>query len=254
MLPMNAGRLIRRGLLFYWRTHLGVLIGCAISAAVLAGALFVGDSVRGSLQQLALTRLGQIQVALDSGHRFFRDDLAARLDVGASTALHVRGMAIGDGPDAGQVNRVEVYGVDDTFFSLAQQSTGFMLSESRVVISENLAKALGVSQGDEISLRMEKPGLLSRDAPLAGRKEKNTERGLYVVNSVFKDSELGRFSLKSDQAAPYNAFIELANLQEKLGLKGKANLVIAGKTSLDAVQAKLTPGTTMGTAISWEAS
>ena len=56
---------------------------------------------------------------------------------------------------------------------------------------------------------------------------------------MFKDCELGRFSLKSDQAAPYNAFIELANMQEKLDLKGRANLVVAGKTSIEAVQAKL---------------
>ena len=55
---MNGAVLVRRGLRHYRRTHLGVIAGCAVSAAVLVGALFVGDSVRGTLERIALARLG----------------------------------------------------------------------------------------------------------------------------------------------------------------------------------------------------
>ena len=50
--------LVLRSLTFHWRTNLAVVLGVAAAAAVLAGALVVGDSVRGSLRDIALGRLG----------------------------------------------------------------------------------------------------------------------------------------------------------------------------------------------------
>ena len=62
------------GLLYYWRVHLGLLLGTAVATTALTGALLVGDSMRGSLRDLALERLGQIDYALLATH-FFRSDL-----------------------------------------------------------------------------------------------------------------------------------------------------------------------------------
>ena len=66
------------GLLYYWRVHLGLLLGTAVATTALTGALLVGDSMRGSLRDLALERLGQIDYALVAAH-FFRSDLADAL-------------------------------------------------------------------------------------------------------------------------------------------------------------------------------
>src|SRR4051812_37849859 len=41
---MKPLTLILRGARFYWRTHLGVVLGAALGALVLTGALLVGDS------------------------------------------------------------------------------------------------------------------------------------------------------------------------------------------------------------------
>ena len=46
--------LVLRGLSHYWRTNLAVVVGVATAVATLAGALLVGDSVRGSLRDLVL--------------------------------------------------------------------------------------------------------------------------------------------------------------------------------------------------------
>jgi len=54
-------------------------LAVAVCGAVLTGALLVGDSVRGSLRDLTLDRLGRIDVAL-LGERFFREDLPAEHD------------------------------------------------------------------------------------------------------------------------------------------------------------------------------
>ena len=51
---------VLRALTYYWRINLAVTAGAAVAAAVLTGALLVGDSVRGSLRGLTLERLGRI--------------------------------------------------------------------------------------------------------------------------------------------------------------------------------------------------
>src|SRR2546421_7409342 len=69
---MTFGTLILRSLRFHARSHVGVLLGAAVGSAALIGALVVGDSVRGSLHDLALQRLGKIHYALAPNDRFFR--------------------------------------------------------------------------------------------------------------------------------------------------------------------------------------
>ena len=77
---MTLRTLIRRNLRFHWRAHLGVVLGAAVGSAALIGALVVGDSVRGSLKQRALERLGWIEFALESGDRLVTESLAWKLD------------------------------------------------------------------------------------------------------------------------------------------------------------------------------
>ena len=73
---MTLRRLLYRSATFYWRTNLAVTLGVAAAVSVLAGALVVGDSVRGSLRDLALGRLGRTDNVLTSAS-FFREDVSA---------------------------------------------------------------------------------------------------------------------------------------------------------------------------------
>ena len=75
---MSRWTLLFRTLLFHWRTNLAVGLGVVAGTAVIGGALIVGDSVRGSLRDMTLARLGPIDIAL-TAPRFFREDLAALL-------------------------------------------------------------------------------------------------------------------------------------------------------------------------------
>ena len=76
---MTLRTLIGRSLRFHWRGQVGVVLGAAIGSAALIGALVVGDSVRQSLRDLALQRLGGIDFAMDTGDRLFRARLAEML-------------------------------------------------------------------------------------------------------------------------------------------------------------------------------
>ena len=55
---MQTTQLIKRSLAYYWQTNLVVVLGVAIAVSVLAGALLIGESVRGSLRDLSARRLG----------------------------------------------------------------------------------------------------------------------------------------------------------------------------------------------------
>ena len=63
---MTTGQLLQRNLTYFWRTNLAVVAGVAIAVSVLAGALLVGDSVRGSLRDLFLQRLGNTDQVITS--------------------------------------------------------------------------------------------------------------------------------------------------------------------------------------------
>lgn len=231
---MGSFRLVLRSLRFYWRTHVGVLVGTLIAAAILTGALLVGDSVDHSLRQHALLRLGKIHFALDAGNRFFDEDLAEglqeHLEGNVSAALTLRGMALFAGSEGGkrtQINQVNVIGVDAGFWEFGP-GAAVELGAYETAINERLALALGVGAGDEISLRVAKPDLLSRDAALSSRAEEPSTRALMTVEEVLPDEHLGRFSLAANQATPYNAFVNLEWLQEQVELSQRANLVLVG--------------------------
>jgi len=215
-------RLFLSGLRFYWRSHFGVLLGTALAAAVLAGSLLVGDSVDGSLRKSALQRLGNIRHAISTPNRFFSSGLAAKVPGGAAALLQLRGMAMAG---ENQVNRVRVLGCGSTLWNFAGME--FQLLENEVALNQKLASALGVAVGDEVSLRIEKPGLPPGDAPLAAQKGDRTVRGRFKVARILSGDELGRFSLSANQVVPYNAFVDFQGLEERVGLEEKANLLVS---------------------------
>ena len=73
---MTLWTLIQRTTRYHFRSHLGTVAGAAVACAVLTGALLVGDSVRGSLKEFALLRLGSVHSAIGGTDRTFRAALA----------------------------------------------------------------------------------------------------------------------------------------------------------------------------------
>lgn len=70
--------LIVRSIRHYRRTHVVVMLAVAVATAVIGGSLIVGDSVRASLRDMTLNRLGGITHVVHSP-RFVRQELAADL-------------------------------------------------------------------------------------------------------------------------------------------------------------------------------
>ncbi|MGD9857628.1 MAG: hypothetical protein AB7U20_22010, partial [Planctomycetaceae bacterium] len=122
---MTAFRLITDSLRHYWRTNLAVVLGVVAATAVIGGALVVGDSVRDSLRQMSLDRLGGVNFAL-SGQRFFREELADELADGwvdglAAPAISLTGSVVRDEDSTThRSSGVDIYGVDERFWCLMQ--------------------------------------------------------------------------------------------------------------------------------------
>src|SRR4051794_187784 len=100
---MTRWRLLLHNLAYHWRGNSAVGLGVAVSAAVLTGALLVGDALRGSLRDLTLQRLGWVDQALVAG-RFFHEGAGRDFpDARTTPALVLRGTA--QVPDAPRVIR-----------------------------------------------------------------------------------------------------------------------------------------------------
>ncbi|MHC4573346.1 MAG: FtsX-like permease family protein [Planctomycetota bacterium] len=238
---MSLWSFVKRSLGFYWRTNVGVLLTVVVSTGVLTGALVVGDSVRYSLRRMVIARLGKTQLALVGGNRFFRvqlaADLAAELNTVAAPVLQLRGLILNSEGTRG-ANRIEVLGVDKRFYELGAAENPFGDKEVEgIVLNEPLAKRLGVGAGDEVVVRIDRPGVMPRDVPLAPDSDLSVAFRL-VVRAIAGESEFGRFSLQANQAAPLNVYVPITWLGEKLGLGGRANVLLLAGDDKDGLTVK----------------
>ena len=151
--------LTRASLRYYRATNAMVVLGVAVAVAVLAGALLVGASVRESLRQIALGRLGATDVVI-AAPTPFSSQLADRID-GAAPMIAVDG-AVSHDESRRSAGRVAVYGIDERFARF-HGVTGFDVSGREVLISPALARELGAQAGDGVTLRVAKP----TDIPLS---------------------------------------------------------------------------------------
>ena len=225
---MTLTRLIWDGIRYHWRAHLGACIGAALCALVLTGALLVGDSLRGTLQQHAAARVGRVVAALVGGEHFFRSALAQEISNDAAPVLFLRG-STSKGDGSARLNQVQVMGVDARFWALAPDGERRELQAGDVVVSAALAQRLGVEVGESLVVRVEKPSAFSKDAPLSG-EEDGIEAVRARVVAIAEDSRFGRFALQAGQVAPATVFLPLDQLQQRLGVEGRANLMLSSLT------------------------
>ena len=223
---MNAFTFIKKSLYYYRRTHVGVLLGAALSTAILIGALVIGDSVRYSLERLVLDRLGRTTWAMQTGDRFFETSLADRLEkkIGYDAAALLRAGGISVAGDY-RANKVQIVGVDKRFDVIGDCDLYGALKPDEVVINVRLAKKLHVTAGDDILLRIEKLDAMPKDAPLADVDEASVAQR-FRVTKIADTKDFGRYSLRAEQVEPLTAFISQRRLQNLLHLKDKANVLL----------------------------
>lgn len=239
---MTPARFIGASLLHYRFSYAGVLAGAVLGATVLLGALFAGDSVEESLRRIARLRTGRATHIAMAGDRFFREALAGDLSAGGTRAapvLYARGTA--SSANTGSVaNQVQLIGVTDAFWRFAPTPAAMALDAKAptVAINATLAQRLGVFPGDTVIVRLQKPGILASDAPIAGA-DARIQSLRCTVEAVVLDEAFGRFTVETTQLPPASVFLPIAVLQDALRQPGRANLLLldsaTGRAPADAL-------------------
>jgi putative ABC transport system permease protein len=255
-LKMNSFGFIRASLRHYRRIHVAVALGVAVATAVLTGALLVGDSVRGSLLELTLQRLGGIDSALVS-QAMFREALAEELAADAGYKQHFiaaepaivmtgtlqsgRGQWLrpstfrtydrlgrvrsSSGESLRRSTDVSIIGCRPTFWSLGKGGPQRPFSQNEIALTEALARELEVEAGESILLRIPVSGAIPADSPLGEKSETALSRWVKVA-AVLPADGLARFRLAPSQHLPRNAFVPLETLQDLLEQPDKVNVVL----------------------------
>lgn len=224
---MNLFKYIIKSLWFFRKQHFAVLLGTIVSTAVLTGALIIGDSVKYSLHDLVNLRLGKVECAMPMGDRYVRADLAKDIkeDLNTSVAavFQTQGMAVQ--PETNdRINNVQVLGVDQDFWKLSNGES-LELATGEAAVSFNLAEKLNLKVGDDFLVRIQKESLIPANAPFVSDEDQTLALRVNIKR-IATDQNLSRYSLKSNQVAPFNVFLSREYLAEEMELEGRANLLL----------------------------
>ena len=239
---MNLSTLVKRNLSHFRRTNLAVILGVAIATAVLAGALLVGDSVRASLLNLALARLGKTDLLIASTG-FFREQLAEDLKTDSSFAnnfndvcplIAIEGVVTHSDSNA-RAGGVAVYGVDERFWKFHGSNIAAP-KDNDVLASSALASELNANPGDTLILRIEKPSAIPVES-LHSRKEDLGRSVRLSLREALPAGTIGEFSLRPQQGAIRAIFLPLEKLQRNLEQDDKANAILLSAKTDQAQQA-----------------
>ncbi|MDE0465752.1 MAG: FtsX-like permease family protein [Candidatus Poribacteria bacterium] len=219
---------------YFWQIHLTVALCTAVATGVLAGALIVGDSVRGSLRSLTTERLGTIQHALLADH-FFQPNLLDQQD--KVPAVLLNGTIVAPQTQT-RASKVNILGVTESFFTFWDADTAPNLNKAAgqpfnaIVINEALQSELNVQVGDTLLVNIPQIADIHPEFILGERDASEAIQSLrLIVSDIVPSENVGRFSLRAHQNLPLNAFIALPVLQKALGQEDKINALFTKETT-----------------------
>ena len=217
---------------YFWQIHLIVALCTAVATGVLAGALIVGDSVRGSLRSLTKERLGTIQHAL-LADRFFPPDVLDRQNT--VSAILLNGTIVAPQTQT-RASRVNILGVPENFFTFWVGNAAPRLDKTgeqpfnAIVINESLQNELNVQVGDTLLVNVPQAADIHPEFLLGERDASEAIQSLrLIVSEIVPTENAGRFSLRAHQSLPLNAFIALPVLQKVLGQGDRVNALFTAE-------------------------
>lgn len=248
--------LVARSLGYHRRIHFAVALGIAVTTAVLTGALLVGDSMRGSLRERALSRLGPGDDVLITD-KFFRRELIAEFNgwdadekqaesqpprFTLSPAIVLEG-SVTQPESKARAAGVNIYGFDAAMVKHlyevgpSKPTAGGEIDPDAAkndetlnvaYLNEELFKELQVKPGDEIIIRLPTAREVPTESPL-GRKNDNiaSSSRLKVAPLQTNANPWRDMNLRPNQQTPKNLFVATEVLQKILAKPNRINAIFA---------------------------
>ncbi len=229
---MNHWNFVFRSLIYYRRSHYSLIAAIACTACILTGALLLGATLKGSLNQLVAERVGRAHYALYGRNHFFSSALADSLTARgllAAPVIYIQGEAT-PLDNSGPSMNTAVYGVDNNFFKMGLDSAGFQNENSPLAYVNRAVLSYGLQPGSKIRLKVRVPRPFNTDALFAGGQESSLSI-VIDVNGILEDRQMGRFSLDQNHYEQPAIFMPLSFLSRKLKLQERSNLLLISQPS-----------------------
>lgn len=211
-----------------------MVIGLAISAAMITGSLIIGDSIKASLYDTAVSRLGRVNAALTSPS-FFRTRLADDFVHNADSDLKLESAApitmmrgsVESMENDTVLPNINVLGFDGSFFNFFPNQAIPLPTGRQALINAALAKELDVNVGDSIIINLDKQQAAPSGTLFAHRAPKDTLQTLRLdVIYILKDTGAGGFKLGAGADIPRNVFVSSDWLASQTSKNGLANTLL----------------------------
>lgn len=185
-------------------------------AAIVTGSLFTGFSVRKSLRSSVYSHLGNTDIEVSTGTRYFSPSLTdtlAKISGEKSTAiLEADGYCQNFSTNASALD-INIYGVEANFF-LFHGVDSLAVPKGEVFINSRLSNIIGINEGEEIMIRFKDTDPLPDNAPFAPSEEETTIRKIMRVAKILDDGEMGDFYLGVSQMEQANIFMNISDMGE----------------------------------------
>ncbi|MCJ8330762.1 MAG: ABC transporter permease [Lentisphaeria bacterium] len=219
--------LLLRSIRFRNRGQFSLFFCSLICTTVITSSLFIGDSVKQSLEQSRQNRIAKISYTISMGDRFCSRELALNVSVKLScktaSLINLR-TDIKTADETLQAFNVNCYGIGDDFYEL-NDITLTAPKANEIFINEELANQLNASAGGEYILKIEKPSYLPRDAKISSQEKQSIAIRVKVAK-ILNPSELANFNLQNSQLNEAAIFMSRQLLAEKIEREHSVNLIL----------------------------
>lgn len=212
---LKLSQIVLRSILFNRKDAIYQIIIIILLTAVITGSLLTGHSVRGSLRETSAGKIGNTDVIISSGERYFNADLAGKVSSitgeKAISILETEGYCSNFLSGVTALN-VKIYGITNDFFSFHSVDS-VEINPGEVTVNTSLAEHLGIDEGDEIIIRFKPSDPLPANAPFAP-SENNQISKVMEVSRILTADNAGNFSPGISQIIPMTLFLHISDFND----------------------------------------
>ncbi len=244
-------KLAVRTVRFFKRDNFTLTMSIALITGIIVCAFCLNDSIINSMKYQVENRLGRIESCL-AAPTLFRTQLANDISIGqknvneknyslSSAAIlapalrfdmalvsHIEGSDGIKTIPVGDRRAGVLWGVESRFAHLeTPKKAEFEIPKpGEATLSAYAAKIWNVKVGDGLILTIERPQSAPPDSPFAKRTG-NIAQLSVTVKCIAPENTIASLNLKVTQQPAINVFVSMEWLQKKLGIEGRANIILS---------------------------